>query len=221
MEAKWQTGSKVYKQYLQNIVLLYQNRQDIRIFTEVLLSVASIVIFGVFAIKPTLVTIAGLFTEIKGKQQTIQILDQKIENLVAAQAIFEQERSKIELLNTAIPDDPDPHGYLRQVEGIADKNGVGIKNFTMGNVVLIGEVQTVVTGTEETEQPVLEGEQLESSISVTGGYSNLISFLTELESMRRPLFSQIVKVNITEGEQIEELVLTATGLVPFLRIVND
>src|SRR3989344_2584626 len=98
MAVRWRQDSGVYRKYLQNIVVLYQSRQDIQIFTEMLLSLGTIIIFGLFAIKPTLVTIAELITEQRAKNETIAIMDQKINNLVEAQTLFETEKDRLATL---------------------------------------------------------------------------------------------------------------------------
>ena len=59
----------------------YEDREDIRVFIELLLTLVAVFVFSVFAIRPTLNTIGGLTQEISSKKETIDIMDKKIANI--------------------------------------------------------------------------------------------------------------------------------------------
>ncbi len=48
MAARWGSDNQLYKRYIAELVNLYGTRSDIRAFTEVILSVVAIFVFGVF-----------------------------------------------------------------------------------------------------------------------------------------------------------------------------
>lgn len=211
----------VYKKYLQNIIILYKKRQDIQVFTELILSLSAIGFFSIFAIRPTLLTIGKLQTEIKGKEETITTMDQKIKDLIVAQDLFEREKNKIALLNQAVPNEPEPQIYVRQIEGLAKKAGVRIVNMNVDKVDLINqepEPQTEITSqvvAKEIPYPQ-NAKDVRVSLSVTSDYNSLKSFLNELETTRRPILIDSFNFGIAEGEQDIELVLSITGRIPFI-----
>lgn len=205
MAVKWQQNYQVYRKYIQSIATLYQERSDLRAFTEILLSVLTITMFTLFAIRPTLVTIAGLNTDIRTKNETIAQLDQKIESLVAAQALYEEKRTTIALLASAIPSLPEPEVAIRQIESIASQTGLQLSG------IAVGTVDLTKAASEETET-------LPFTITGTGGYRQMLSFLLQVEKMRRPLAqSQMTMALSGDSSDLNQLTLTIKGVLPFLR----
>lgn len=209
MAVKWQQNYQVYRKYIQSIATLYQERSDLRAFTEILLSVFTITIFTLFAIRPTLVTIAGLNSDIRTKNETIAQLDQKIESLVAAQALYEENRTSIALLSSAVPSAPEPETTIRQVESIASQTGLQLSGLTVGTVDL-------------TKTSMQELETVPFSVSGTGGYRAMLTFLQQVEKMRRPFAeSQMTMALSGDSSDLNQLTLTIKGVLPFLRIANE
>lgn len=209
MAVKWQQNYQIYRKYIQSISTLYQERSDLRAFTEILLSVLAITMFTLFAIRPTLVTIAGLNSDIRTKNETIAQLDRKIESLVAAQALYEEKKATIALLDSAIPTVPEPEITIRQVESIASQTGLQLSGLTVGSVDL-------------TKTTVQDLETVPFSISGTGGYRAMFAFLQQIEKMRRPLAeSQMTMALSGDNTDLNQLTLTIKGVLPFLRIANE
>jgi len=183
-----------YQKYLYNIVALYKQRQDLKAYLEILLSIGTIALFVVFAIKPTLITIADLVVKINNQQQTSDALDTKIKNLGIAQTLYNQEAANITLLNSAIPNGSSVPSYVRQVEGAIQKNSVTESSLSIDKVDLLS---TNSTGSAS----------FNLTTTVSGNYQNLVSFMQDLENLRRP--SILSKVDFTSGS------LTTTNQVPF------
>jgi Tfp pilus assembly protein PilO len=222
MAAHWQQNYQLYKKYLQNIIILYQKRQDIRVFTELLLTLAAIFTFGIFAIKPTLVTIAQLIREKNNKEKIIAVMDEKIANLTQAEIVFDQEKNRILTLNLAIPDQPLPENYIRQIEGIAKNNNVTLTSLTIANAPLIGKPQDEVPSASKIQKetkitPLPENaNHLPISLRVTGDYHTLLSFLANIESMRRPFYPEETNLSLLE-EGSTNLVLSISGQIVYLK----
>ncbi len=216
--ASWQQNYQIYKKYLENILVVYQNRQDIKIFTELLLSLASITIFAIFAIKPTLVTISSLYAEMKAKEEVVKTLDTKIENLEQARSLYESQKARIEILNQAIPSSPLPEIFVRQVEGISQRSETQLDGLVINSVSLLGENQIISSTNSPTPEETLQSsENLSVSVTTSGDYPHLAAFLLGLESMRRPISESSSTIVLTEGEEKAEIFLTIDGKVPFLR----
>ncbi|RJR29356.1 hypothetical protein C4564_03400 [Candidatus Microgenomates bacterium] len=221
MASRWQQENRIYRGYIRNLYLLYQNRQDVRIFTELLLSLSVISIFGLFAIRPTLVTIASLSTEIESKQELVNTLDTKIDNLIVAEELYSNYRSNIDLLDTAIPKNASPIEYLRQIEGIARKNNVDVIGMSVEGVTLLGaNIEPAITQNPQQNTKVdnfpAQAKAIDFSFNANGKYENISGFLSDLEALRRPIFIDDIGVSVPSVDGAGDvLLLTIAGRVPY------
>lgn len=219
MPAKLQRNSEVYRKYLEQVSVLYSNRQDIRMYTEMLLSLAAVLVFGIFAIRPTVITITQLYSEIQTKKETVITMGQKIDDLVAAQSLWEQQRVRVSILNQTIPDEPLAEKQIRQIEGIAKRNFVNLTGISTENITLIGisDKNANRRRQDEKEQlPLVESEHFPLKIVAQGNYSSLVSFLTDLENMRRPMFQGDVSISGSRDEDQQRLTVSLDGTVSYL-----
>lgn len=209
MAVSWRQNYLRYRQYFLNTLTVYKKRKDFKMFLEVLLSLTAIAIFGSFALRPTALTIVQLINDTKAKQEVIVQMDQKITDLAVANNLYSQELSRITLLDTAIPDSPQPEVFIRQTEGVVNKNGVELIGSSIGEVVLAGE----------DESPPEEASELVVSITASGEWPALVSFLGDLENLRRPLAVNSASVNSVEKKEGNTIVLAISALLPYLK--ND
>jgi hypothetical protein len=115
MALGWRKDYLRYRSYFLNIVNVYKQRRDVKAFLELILTLVTISFFALFALKPTLLTIIELLREIEAKEETVEKMDTKIQNLQQAQTLYIQEAARIKLLETAIPDKPAPDLFVRQI----------------------------------------------------------------------------------------------------------
>jgi len=202
-----QSNTQLYRKYIAQLATTYRDRSDIRMFIEMLLTSAAVFLFSVFAIRPTLITIGGLTTEISEKKETISTMDTKIANLLEAQDLFTQNSEKIALLDTAVPAEPTIGSYMKQIEVISSAHGVTIFTMTTGNIpidVTVGE------GSGNAEQ------KLPLSVTFNGTYSNLLATLKDLENLRRPLLVSTSALSIDESNtDSSQLYLSVSGDIPY------
>jgi len=216
MAVQWRANSQLYRKYIHELVNVYRERSDVRAFTEILLSVLAIFVFGSFAIRPTLVTITGLNVEINSKRDTLATMDAKIDNIIAAQQLYETNRDVINLLSTAVPEKATPLEYASQIETIAAARNVELISFTVDNAAIFGDAPVA------TEQELAEGEEpiqeksLPTSISVQGTYADIFGFQTDIERMRRPVKPEAFLLVLSNIEDEESLLLTLSGEIPYL-----
>ncbi len=216
MESKFNKNYQVYRKYLNQIVIMYQQRNDIRLFLETLLTMSAVVFFGLFAVKPTLVTVAELYRGKQAKEQTLATLNGKIDNLVAAEKLYNQYTNEITLLHDAIPSRPQVESVVRQIEGAANRNGAQLLAFSLDEVVIKGhEVVPNAEGTTEETTPSVN--EITFDLSATGDYNQLIAFLRDLESLRRPInFQELDFRKPVTTETLTLLVLNIKGTVAYL-----
>ncbi len=223
MANRWQENYQLYKRYLRSLAAMYQKRQDVHLFVELLLSLSVIAIFGAFAIKPTLVTISDLNNQIAGKKETVAQLDAKIQALSEAQNVYQENLSAILLLNSSVPQNPEPEKFIRQVEGLAKRNSVLISSLDTSNLKLTShEILT-----EEVDQsPSAEGAAVdyfpaaaasfELETNFNGVYDQLIAFLREFENLRRPMYIDTITFRSSSEELSREIALSIMGRLSYL-----
>jgi hypothetical protein len=207
----WRKEYNRFRKYYSDIVSLYQQKQSFQTFLEIFLSLTTIIAFTLLALRPTVLTISQLLTEIREKEGLVSQMDEKISALQQAQGILVQESVNLARLNTAIPDSPTPETYIRQAEGVAKANNVQILGLSAGEATFLGQTQEKRKSSEEALPGGAEG--IAVSTSVSGDYPSLASFLSSLENLLRPIFVDNLSISSTE----ETIVLVIGGQIPFLR----
>lgn len=206
-----------YRQYFMNILVLYGKRSDFKRFLELILNLVAVSIFSIFAIKPTAATIIALTKEIKAKEDTIAVMDEKIVNLKNAQNIYYQNKSAIDILNQAIPTLPSPDLTARQIEGIAKLNSLMPSSITFSSSVLKGTDDTK-RGRDEFASLPAKTKAITISMSGKSSYESIVSFVVNLEFMRRPFKIDVLNIskkNISKDEEQGELTFSINGRVPY------
>jgi hypothetical protein len=219
MNIGWKERYASTKNLLTKTIQVYNQKPDLKAYLELFLSLATIVIFGLFAIRPTLINIGKLLTEIKAKEDVVNTMNQKIENLKTAQEIYNQDKYQVDVAKLAILDEPSPQTLIRQIEAASQNNSVSLTGLSISGVDLLGVTNTQVTS--ETAQSLADENILTFSVTATGDFNPLISFLKELENLRRPIkLNEVIlgKVNSAQGESVLQLSLTKLTL-PYLK--ND
>lgn len=190
-------NSRRYQRYFVNLGAYYQ-RKDIKVYTSLILSLFTIAFFGVFAIKPTLTTIAGLFQELQEKRTVNQKLQEKINNLNQAQTNFAQISSSIYLLDQALPQNPSVSQLIWQLEILAQKSNVAIKSLGVESLEMQGK------------NPNSQNEIL-FNLNLSGDYENLKTFLGSLESLRRVITVNSFAFSQSKKEEAQTLTLNLAG----------
>lgn len=215
MATGWKGQYYRYREFFLNIVSLYKQRRDIRAFLELILSLSTIIIFVIFALKPTILTILSLYSQINNKKSTLESLNQKVSALQRANNIYSQNKNSISTVNSAIFTKPEPDTISKQIQGLASKNSVNILGVSVGQLMIIGK--TTAAKTLVDVKPLPESAQAMSiSISVKATYTNLINFIKDLESLRVPIKVDSLTINSSQTQEGSIIVSVITARVPFI-----
>lgn len=221
MNSSWRKKYLRNKSYYLSVAAQYRKRADIRAYLEILLSLVTVIIFAIFALRPTLITIAELIREIDAKKETIAKMDAKIKNLATAQALFDQQRNNVLLLNSAIPESPAPDSFSRQIEGLSNQYETAVSSINLGNASILGVKSKDDKNKKENVTPLPENaegyEFSVAAITPVDQYSSLYSLLTDFEKLRRPAKIDNINLSVTKGEDTEKLNLTINGRLPYLK----
>jgi len=217
MAVGWRKQYTRYRDLFLNVVALYKKRPETLMFLELILSIITITVLSIVALRPTLIAISQLLKGIETAEQTIDKMNQKISDLTDARQTYQKELTRINLLKTAIPEIPQPETFLRQIEGLTQRYSLSLLNETITEVTLLGKDKA--QSSQEGAFPE-NASPMPISITVSGGYLNLISFISDLENLRRPLKIESLSINSQEVEGAKILTLVFSGNTPYLRQAN-
>ena len=215
MALGWKKGYIRYKSFFLDIYRVYKIHTDLKMFLEILLSLATVSFFAFFALRPTAFTITELLEEIRAKEDVIDRMDQKIRDLDEASTIYQAE-PRITLLDQALPDTPLPEDYARQIQGLTEKSGVTLNSMVIGETTIVGESKTIAAGPNLSALPEGSGE-ISFSLNTLGTYENLSSFMISLENLRRPLKIDNSTFNVAQVEGGSTLSLSVNGRIPYYK----
>jgi hypothetical protein len=214
MALGWRGSYTRYKEFFLNISALYKKRPDLRAFLEIILSLSTVIIFLLFALKPTVITIISLLQQIKEKQSTLSVLTQKVSDLQVAGNLLQQNQNFIPNINIAVPSRPNPNTLSEQALGLAAKNSASILGVSINQITLMG-VDTS-KGVPGIKPLPANAKEMSFSISVRGPFSNLAAFIKDFENLR--IVTKIDTFGITSSVTDKGLVIVAiiSGRVPYL-----
>lgn len=214
MALGWRRPYLRYREFFLNISALYKKRSDLRAFLEITLSLTTILMFLIFAIKPTVVTIIDLMQQIREKQSTLSGLTEKVSALKKANDLLTQNRKFIPNIDISVPTLPNPDTLSGQIFGIATKNSVEILGVSINQLSLVG-VDTTKSLSGLKPLPG-KAKEIRFSVSVKGPFSNLNTFIKDFENSR--IANKIDALTITSSTTDKGLVIVAiiSGRVPYV-----
>jgi len=95
MAQTWKRDYTRYKNFFLNVLSIYNSKPNLRVYLELVLTLGTIIMFVIFAIKPTILTIIDINNEIKNKEAIISSLEKKITDLQTASSILQKEESNL------------------------------------------------------------------------------------------------------------------------------
>lgn len=159
------------EQYLR-VLLPRLEEKRVQSFTTIILALATLSFFGIFAISPTLATIADLQKQISDNQFVNMQLQQKIANLTNLEGQYKDLQKDLPILYTAIPPEPNVTTLVGQIQTIAQKSQV--------NLLQVQTLPVDVTGVVSTQF-----NSFAFALDISGSYANIQSFLKSLTSYNR------------------------------------
>ena len=219
MATGWKSSYFRYRELFLNVATLYKKRLDLREFLEIILSIAVIIIFSVFAIKPTALTIINLLNQIKAEKQTVAELNKKIDSLGKASILLSQYGGSLDNINIAVASAPFPDVFSKQMQGLAAKNGVSLTGLSINEIVLVGD-QKATKGSKEFKALPENANEMEYSINIRGSYVGISSFVKDLENLRVVSTLDVLKISSSVNDSGRVIVAVISGRVPYLGSEN-
>lgn len=215
MALGWRGQYTRYREYFLNIMALYRNRADLKAFLEIILSLSTITIFLLFALKPTALTIISLYNQIQDKKKILASLDQKIRDLTTANDVFAQNQGNIADIDSSISNQASPHLAAQQIQGVASKNSVNVLGISAGEVTLVGTPAKKKGATEL--KPLPENAfEMPISISIRGSFTSLLTFIKDFENLRLVSKLDVLGISASETDTGRVIVAVISARFPFL-----
>lgn len=154
----------------------YFRAEQRRTYTILGLSLLSLIIFGIFAIRPTVTTIIKLRRKIKDQEDVCEKLDQKLKNLSLAQTALKKIGSDIPTIEKAIPQGESFPDLLETLHLTSEKNGLRLEHIRFGQILAVPQ---------KTTNQSLIVKVIPFNIRTEGGFSQSLDFLKSTQDTRR------------------------------------
>lgn len=179
-----------YEKYYKDLVP-YLKKEESQKYFYIILSISASIFFLLFAINPTLSTIANLKKQITDARFVEERLSTKVNNLSTLSQEYQIIQPDIPFVLDAIPQNPQVPTLVGQIRALGDKNSVTLTNI---------EILPVTLTAESTSRSA------DFSFSVIGSsdFINTQSFLNDLTSMQRVL--SITSIQIDKNSKTENQV---------------
>lgn len=161
---------KTYLQYMRLFPVLKKERN--KQYGMLIFTFATMTFFGIFAINPTLTTIAQLQRTLSDARLVEKQLSTKISSLSSLQGQYTQITPDLIAIEDAVPTTPEATLFIGQLLTIVSQSGV-----TLGGVGFGGLTLNAV--------PPVESGTFTFSMQVQGNFAQINAFLTKLTSFDR------------------------------------
>jgi Tfp pilus assembly protein PilO len=189
---------RIGSRYFQKVLSTYAQKPEVKASLELLLTLLAISFFTVFAIRPTINTIASLWASVKEQEETRRLLDEKIKALQEAQQVLAKNQSRLAIVDQALPTRSDPENIIQQLEKLTESLQVNLKSLAIG--------QTTLVGKQQADQTQEKPGEFDINLSVSGSFESVFSFLSSLENLKRII--TVESVNLV-SDQTERGLITA------------
>jgi Tfp pilus assembly protein PilO len=180
-----------------------------KVSLELFLSLGTVIFFAIFAIRPTLLTMADLIKEIEDKETLDQQLGQKVAALSTAQVEFFNLQSQLALLDEALPNQPDLIVALKIIEKIASDRQIIITNVT------VSELPREEPLPDDLKSSQIKRASIPITLSVTGDYPTIRQFVEDLQNSRRTFVIDSVAFSSSEERGVKRLQATLNLSLPY------
>jgi Tfp pilus assembly protein PilO len=203
-DIKKATSKEEYAKYLAFMPDLKQEKT--KKFTTIVLTLTASIILGLFAINPTLSTIANLQKQIDDNKFVDQKLVEKITNLSILQQKYSQIQNDLPAIYDAIPTSTEIPPLVAEIETIAKNSNLKLNNFQTFSVDLSNNA------------PINKNySSFDFGFSGEGNYSDIVSFMNQLLNFQRILAISNISVSKLDNSEknIGALQLNFKGTVLF------
>jgi Tfp pilus assembly protein PilO len=173
-------------------------------FTTLILTLFALILFGIFAINPTLSTIFQLRKQLEDNQAVDKKLDEKIANLSLLQQQYVLLSNDIPLVFRAVPETPDLTIFIGQLQALAKSNNVSKLSIQTSPVSLTPGKKAIVSSSDGKIY-----SQINFTLTTSGSYDSILSFFRNLVSFDRIVTLDTLSIgHASQSDSISQIVIS-------------
>lgn len=208
-------SSEKYSLYFQKVGLLYR-RPEIKASLEIILSIFTVTILVLVAIRPTLTNIVQLQKKITDQELVNKKADNKIVQLFNAQKQINNFSSRLSLFDAAVPDAFSYTDSAKRIEYLARANNLVVDSMSFPGYALARGAAVTEAWALSIIKPSGANTLLDKvSFAVNGKPQEVVTFLREIEKMDRLATVESVTLTKQVGLNQAASTLKASGFVTF------
>lgn len=203
MSINYKTEYQRYRRYVTNLSDLYRSNKQVRAYVELAFAILASAFFTMFAVRPTVITIASLVAEIRSQEEVEQQLEKKVSDIRKAYDVYSGVKDRLIVLDKSWPETPRLIYFLRQIEGAIANSTTKLNSLTFDQV------------NEISGKPVVVDSNMADvgfNMNLSGSFENLSTFVENLENL-----SRVVIINSFTFNALEEgnLTLILSGVLTY------
>lgn len=183
------------RSYYRNVTPLFQ-KPKLAAYTMLILSFFTIAIFGMFAIRPTLATIANLRKKIEDQKLVLARMQDKITQLRLAEVEYERIKPELDTIFASLPQTPATAPLLGKLNRLLIENKM--------NVTIL-QFSPIPLTPPKTSSP--SARMIGFTLSGKASYENTLAFIDLLSRIDRIISIDSVDIS-TDGQNLEGDVLS-------------
>lgn len=193
------------QRYLEYLKMLPDIKSEkTQIYTTLIFTFVALIVFGIFAINPTLTTITQLHTELAERKYVEQQLSQKITNLGSLQDQYSKFGTDLDYITRAVPKNPDTTSITGQLQALGEQAGIQITTL---------QINTAQLSPSKKPAEMLKSHPISFVVTGTGTFTQIDRFLRELIAFQRITTIEIIGI---DRDITGNLRLNVKGSVYFL-----
>lgn len=184
-----------YREYLK--ILPNMQQEHAQSLLTLILTFAALSFFGIFAINPTLSTIANLKKQLADDTEVNQELQTKINNLSSLQTQYTELGPNLTNILNAIPLNANAPLLSGQIAALIKKHKLTVSSYRIDEVQLASTPKIVKT------------QSYIFTLQTEGNYNDMMAFSKELNNLNRIITVETMEIG--KDTQTNDLILTVRG----------
>ena len=194
-----------YYLYLQKLT----KKPGVKEFLGITLSLITVSVFLLLALKPSLTKIAALKKDIEASKQTLNRLKKKTAALAKVEQIWAVVGDESQKVEKTIPLGPEYNYFIKEVEWVASQTGVRYVNGSFSASLIRSSLVDAYRINQH-----LAPIEIKVNLRFEGNYSNLLATLNRLTELDRILAVESVTINQNDKKEKKgSLVMTIGGKI--------
>lgn len=197
--------SELYSRY-STYIKTFTKIPIVKTYGHTVFTMIMMIIFIIFAIKPTVETILVLQKKLADSNQILEQLKDKATDLSKAKENYNAlDQDVLSKIGSAIPDKPDLKSITLTLEGFSKKYDASVSALQIQPQVFeVAQIDSLGTVSE-----------IEFNFNLTGEYGNLISILQEIKQSSRLI--SIDKLSLSQITEGSGLTMSISGKAYYLK----